>query len=103
MAALSAATAIVAVVVPFAAGLSLLGTVPLGLLAYRYRLRVLVAATIAGSLIAFLVAGMGGMMTVVECAYIGCVDWPGQAQKSGHTDHHRGWGPARAWRSVRCR
>jgi energy-coupling factor transport system ATP-binding protein len=71
MAALSAATAIVAVVVPFAAGLSLLGTVPMGLLAYRYRLRVLVAATIAGSLIAFLVAGMGGMMTVVECAYIG--------------------------------
>ena len=71
MAALSAATAIVAVVVPFAAGLSLLGTVPMGLLAYRYRLRVLIAATIAGSLIAFLVAGMGGMMTVVECAYIG--------------------------------
>jgi energy-coupling factor transporter ATP-binding protein EcfA2 len=71
MAALSAATAIVAVVVPFAAGLSLLGTVPMGLLAYRYRFRVLVAATIAGSLIAFLVAGMGGMMTVVECAYIG--------------------------------
>src|SRR5262245_48838857 len=71
MAALSAATAIVAVVVPFAAGLSLLGTVPTGLLAYRYRLRVLLAATIAGSLIAFLIAGMGGMMTVVQCAYIG--------------------------------
>ena len=40
MAALCAATAIIAVVVPFAAGLSLLGTVPMGLLAYRYRLRV---------------------------------------------------------------
>lgn len=71
MAALSAATAIVAVVVPFAAGLSLLGTVPMGLLAYRYRVRVLIAATIAGSLIAFLIAGMGGLMTVVECTYIG--------------------------------
>lgn len=71
MAALSAATAIVAVVIPFAAGLSLLGTVPMGLLAYRFRFRVLIAATIAGGLIAFLVAGMGGMMTVVECAYIG--------------------------------
>jgi energy-coupling factor transport system ATP-binding protein len=71
MAALSAATAIVAVVIPFAAGLSLLGTVPTGLLAYRYRLRVLLAATIAGGLIAFLIAGMGGMMTVVQCAYIG--------------------------------
>ena len=71
MAALSAATAIIAVVVPFAAGLSLLGTVPMGLLAYRYRIRVLIAATVAGGLIAFLVAGMGGFMTVVNCAYIG--------------------------------
>ena len=48
MAALCAATAIIAVVVPFAAGLSMLGTVPMGLLAYRYRLRVLIAATVAG-------------------------------------------------------
>jgi energy-coupling factor transport system ATP-binding protein len=71
MAALCAATAIIAVVVPFAAGLSLLGTVPMGLLAYRYRLRVLVAATVAGAMIAFLIAGMGGFMTVVDCAYIG--------------------------------
>ena len=71
MAALSAATAIISVVVPFAAGLSLLGTVPMGLLAYRYRLRVLLAATVAGATIAFLIAGMGGLMTVVNCAYIG--------------------------------
>ena len=71
MAALSAATAIISVVVPFAAGLSLLGTVPMGLLAYRYRLRVLIAATIAGGIIAFLIAGMGGFMTVLNCAYIG--------------------------------
>src|SRR6476661_8145605 len=69
MAALCAATAIVAVA--FAAGVSLLGTVPMGLLAYRYRLRVLIAATIAGAVIAFLIAGMGGFMTVVNCAYIG--------------------------------
>ena len=71
MAALCAAIAIIAVVVPFAAGVSLLGTVPLGLLAYRYRLRVLIAATVAGAVIAFLIAGMGGFMTVVNCAYIG--------------------------------
>jgi energy-coupling factor transport system ATP-binding protein len=71
MAALCAATAIIAVVVPFAAGVSLLGTVPMGLLAYRYRLRVLIAATVAGAVIAFLIAGMGGFMTVVICAYIG--------------------------------
>ncbi|MEX3654094.1 ATP-binding cassette domain-containing protein [Mycolicibacterium fortuitum] len=71
MAALCAATAIIAVVVPFAAGLSVLGTVPMGLLAYRYRLRVLLAATVAAGIIAFLIAGMGGLMTVVDCAYIG--------------------------------
>ncbi len=71
IAALSAATAIIAVVVPFAAGLSLLGTVPMGLLAYRYRLRVLLTATVAGAIIAFLIAGLGGFMTVVNCAYIG--------------------------------
>ncbi|OMB76813.1 ABC transporter ATP-binding protein [Mycolicibacterium conceptionense] len=71
MAALCAATAIIAVVVPFAGGLSVLGTVPMGLLAYRYRLRVLLAATVAAGTIAFLIAGMGGAMTVVDCAYIG--------------------------------
>lgn len=71
MAALCAATAIIAVVVPFAAGLSVLGTVPMGLLAYRHRFRVLVAATVAGGTIAFLIAGFGGLMTVINCAYIG--------------------------------
>jgi energy-coupling factor transport system ATP-binding protein len=71
MAALCSATAIIAIVVPFAAGVSLLGTVPMGLLAYRYRLRVLITATVAGAVIAFLIAGMGGFMTVVNCAYIG--------------------------------
>src|SRR5947209_14981943 len=71
MAALCAVTAIISVVVPFAAGLALLGTVPMGLLAYRYRLRVLLAATVAAGVIAFLIAGMGGFMAVVNSAYIG--------------------------------
>ena len=71
MAALCAATAIIAVVVPFAGGLALLGTVPMGLLAYRYRFRVLIAATVAAGVIAFLVAGLGGLMAVVHSAYIG--------------------------------
>ncbi|OSC38156.1 cobalt ABC transporter ATP-binding protein [Mycobacterium decipiens] len=71
MAALCAVTAIVSVVVPFAAGLALLGTVPTGLLAYRYRLRVLLAATVAAGMIAFLIAGMGGFMGVIHSAYIG--------------------------------
>jgi energy-coupling factor transport system ATP-binding protein len=71
MAALCAATAIISVVVPFAAGLALLGTVPMGLLAYRYRVRVLSTATVAAGTIAFLIAGVGGFMAVINCAYIG--------------------------------
>jgi energy-coupling factor transport system ATP-binding protein len=71
MGALCAVIAIISVVVPFAAGLALLGTVPTGLLAYRYRLRVLMAATVAAGMIAFLIAGLGGFMTVVHCVYVG--------------------------------
>ncbi|MDT5345565.1 MAG: energy-coupling factor transport system ATP-binding protein [Mycobacterium sp.] len=71
MAALCAATAIISIVVPFAGALALLGMVPMGLLAYRYRIRVLVAATVAAGLIAFLIAGLGGLMTVVNNAYVG--------------------------------
>nr|WP_245849215.1 ATP-binding cassette domain-containing protein [Mycobacterium palustre] len=71
MGALCAVIAIISVVVPFAAGLALLGTVPTGLLAYRYRPRVLAAATVASAVIAFLIAGLGGLMTVVHCVYIG--------------------------------
>nr|WP_253861539.1 ATP-binding cassette domain-containing protein [Mycobacterium asiaticum] len=71
MAALCAVTAIISVVVPFAAGIALLGTVPAGLLAYRHRVRVLVTATIAAGVIAFLIAGGGGFMGVFQSAYIG--------------------------------
>jgi energy-coupling factor transport system ATP-binding protein len=71
MAALCAVTAIISVIVPFAAGLALLGTVPMGLLAYRYRFRVLIAAMVAAGMIAFLIAGLGGFMAVVQSAYIG--------------------------------
>jgi energy-coupling factor transport system ATP-binding protein len=71
MGALCAVIAIISVVVPFAAGLALLGNVPTGLLAYRYRLRVLMAAAVAAGVIAFLIAGLGGFMTVVHCVYIG--------------------------------
>jgi energy-coupling factor transport system ATP-binding protein len=71
LAALCAATAIISIVVPFAGALSLLGTVPMGLLAYRYRIRVVITATVAAAVIAFLIAGLGGLMTVVHSAYIG--------------------------------
>lgn len=73
MAALSAALAIISVVVPFAGPLSLLVTVPMGLLGYRYRLRVLLAATFAASTVAFLIGGISGFMVVLNCAYVGGV------------------------------
>ena len=71
MAALGAALAILSVVIPFAGGLSLLVSVPMGLLGYRYRIRVLLAATFAASVIAFLIAGISGFMVVLNCAYVG--------------------------------
>jgi energy-coupling factor transport system ATP-binding protein len=71
MAALSAALAILSVVIPFAGGLSLLVPVPMGLLGYRYRIRVLLAATFAAGVIAFLIAGISGFMVVLNCAYVG--------------------------------
>ena len=71
MGALSAALSIVSVVVPFAGGVSLLVTVPMGLLGLRYRLRVLLAASFAASTIAFLIAGISGFMVVLNCAYVG--------------------------------
>jgi energy-coupling factor transport system ATP-binding protein len=71
MAALCAVTAIVAVVVPFAAGVALLGTVPTALIAYRFRLRALFAASVAAGVIAFLIAGLGGFIGVFHSAYIG--------------------------------
>jgi hypothetical protein len=44
---LCAVTAILSAIVPFGGGPALLGTVPTGLLAFRYRLRVLIAASVA--------------------------------------------------------
>jgi energy-coupling factor transporter ATP-binding protein EcfA2 len=71
MGALCAAIAIIAVVLPHAGGLGLLGTVPMGLVAYRYRIRVLVTATVAAGVIGFLVVGLSGFGAVVLCAYVG--------------------------------
>lgn len=71
MGALSSALAIVSIVVPFAVGVSLLVAVPMGLLGYRYRLRVLLAAAFAAATITFLIAGISGFMVVLNCAYVG--------------------------------
>src|SRR6202012_3286200 len=71
LAALCAATAIISIVVPFAGALSLLGTVPLGLLAYRYRRHVSFPAPVPAAVIIFLIPGLGVLMTMFHSAYIG--------------------------------
>jgi len=71
MGALCAAVAIVAVVLPHAGWLGLLGSVPMGLLAYRYRVRVVITATVAAGVIGFLVVGLSGLSAVALCAFVG--------------------------------
>lgn len=71
MGALCAAIEILAAIIPFAQGLGVLGTVPMGLLAYRYRPRVLITATVAGAVISFLIAGVGSAFMLFDCAWIG--------------------------------
>ena len=49
----------------------MLGTVPTALIAYRFRMRALFAATVAAGVIAFLIAGLGGFIGVFHSAYVG--------------------------------
>ncbi len=71
VAAASAGLTISATVIPITAPLAVIAIVPMGLLAYRHRLRTLIAAVVASALIAFLMVGLPGLITVLNCAYIG--------------------------------
>lgn len=71
MGSLCAVITVIALVIPFAQSLGILATVPIGLLASRNRLRAVVAATVAGGVIAFLVTGIGGFISVLNCSYVG--------------------------------
>lgn len=57
--------------------------VPLGVVAHHHRLRALLVATFAASVLSFLVAGTGSVTNVVECAAVGGL--VGTAKR-------RGWG-----------
>ncbi|MCU1646309.1 MAG: putative transporter ATP-binding protein [Nocardia sp.] len=57
--------------VPFAAALQLVAAVPIGLLAHRHRLRAVLTATIAGTLVTFVAAGMTPATNLVGVAVIG--------------------------------
>lgn len=71
VAAASAGLAISAAVVPVTGFLALVAMVPVGLLAYRHRLQVLITAAIASAVVAFLIVGVPGAITVLSSAYIG--------------------------------
>ncbi|MGV0607687.1 ABC transporter ATP-binding protein [Mycolicibacterium sp. XJ1904] len=68
---LSAVVVIIAVVIPFAKSLGVLGIVLPALLAYRFRLRAVIAATFVGGAITFLITGLGGFFAILNCASVG--------------------------------
>ncbi|MGW4631144.1 ABC transporter ATP-binding protein [Nocardia sp. NPDC004415] len=68
MAGLTVGLITVGSLVPMAAALQLVAAVPLGLLAHRYRLRALVTATIAATLVTFVAAGIMPALGVLGAA-----------------------------------
>lgn len=67
-AALMGAIAVVSIVLPGAVVFAWLGAVPMGVLCYRHRIRVALAACVAAGLISFLIAGFGGLVSALTCA-----------------------------------
>ncbi len=72
-AALMGAIAVVSIVLPGAVVFAWLGAVPMGVLCYRHRIRVALAACVAAGLISFLIAGFGGLVSALTCAYMGAI------------------------------
>ncbi|MEV0295910.1 ATP-binding cassette domain-containing protein [Nocardia sp. NPDC050710] len=58
-------------VIPFAAALQLVAAVPMGMLAHRYRVRALVTAAVAATMVTFVAAGIMPALGVVGSATIG--------------------------------
>ncbi|MEU7630946.1 ATP-binding cassette domain-containing protein [Nocardia sp. NPDC049220] len=58
-------------IVPFAAALQLVAAVPMGLIAHRHRLRTLVTASIAATLVTFVAAGVAPAIGLVASATVG--------------------------------
>ncbi|EHB53316.1 ATP-binding cassette domain-containing protein [Mycolicibacterium vinylchloridicum] len=80
-AALCSAIAVTTVALPFAFGLTILGVVPMALLARRERMRVVVATVVAASILTFLGVGLGGPCVIAVCAYMGVLI--GRLQRRG--------------------
>jgi len=80
-AALMGAIGVASIVIPGAVVFAWLGAVPMGVLSFRHRLGVGLAAAVAAGLIGFLVAGFGGLISVLTCVYMGAI--AGQVKRRG--------------------
>ncbi|HEY8294388.1 MAG TPA: ATP-binding cassette domain-containing protein, partial [Micrococcaceae bacterium] len=58
---------------PRAGAMELLASVPLAIVAQRHRGRAVLAAALAGAIVAFLVAGTGAALAVIACSVMGAV------------------------------
>ena len=74
---------------PHASAITVLGAVPMGVIAYRHRPRAVIAAVFASASVGFLVAGTGVISTIVLCGLVGGL--------AGHAHRRRwasgGWSP----------
>jgi energy-coupling factor transport system ATP-binding protein len=71
MAGVTVALTVVGWFLPHLGVIAALSVVPLGAVAHRYRLRAVLVAAFAASVLSFLVAGTGAAANVVECATVG--------------------------------
>jgi energy-coupling factor transport system ATP-binding protein len=71
MAGVTVALTVVGWFLPHLGVIAALSVVPLGAVAHRHRLRALLAAAFAASVLSFLVAGTGAAANVIECATVG--------------------------------
>lgn len=83
LAALAVVLTVIGWFLPHLGAIAAFAVVPLGVVAHHHRLRALLAATFAASVLSFLVAGTGTVANIVECAAVGGL--VGTAKR-------RGWG-----------
>ncbi|MGB3370743.1 MAG: ABC transporter, partial [Rhodococcus sp. (in: high G+C Gram-positive bacteria)] len=74
---------VVAMVVPMATALQIVAAVPMAVVAQRHRTRALVAAAVAGILVAFVVAGTTTAFTVGMSALLGGLVGRSKRKKQG--------------------
>ncbi|WP_019203589.1 ABC transporter ATP-binding protein [Tsukamurella sp. 1534] len=80
-AALMGAIAVLSMVVPGAVVFAWAGAVPMGVLSYYHRARAAVATAVASGVIAFMMAGFGGLVSAWTCVYMGVIC--GQVRRRG--------------------